>query len=343
MERAKEPKLFDFQRYGMTEPSIEKVPFSKKFSHLKDHRKTEAAYHPGEKKTYLNSEMPSAEHDIAENHERVHHFQRELGSKHPEKYSQFISTVASLLHPDDIKKLGVYAQSGHNSSMSRDEMYSELLPHIYSMAKSPWHRENFKQQFGGTDQDLDRFSHAWDTVSGSLGLSSVNKAETKEPSLAAQIKQAKIKNLPPKPPTFDEQVKAIKAKYHDKKIEKIGTVANAGPAGFTMSEKPEVQKSVHPLVAAGLQPSKEQWEAELARQLGIPADRETAEQLAKQAEKEWENSVANSFKVLHQPVEKTAKDDWGSRGRVDQSDESQLTEEEKRIRAISVNPDLLKD
>lgn len=317
MERSKEPKLFDFQKYGMQEPASEMVPFSRKFPHLKDHSKTEAAYHPGENKTYLNAEMPSAEHDIAENHERIHHFQRELGKRNPAQYSNFISTIASALHPDDIKKLGVYAQSGRTGAMTCDEVYSELLPHLYSMAKSPWHRENYKKQFGGTDADLHRLSGVWDVISGSLGLSPkttpVAKQEKPEPSLAQQIKTVKAKNLPPKEPTFEEQVQAVKSKYRQK-----------------------IKKSASMAVASGLQPSKEEWEAAAAQQLGLPLDQATADKLAKQAEIEWNNSVANSFKVLSQPVEKNNKKDWGNRGRVDQDDDSQLTDEEQRIRKIPV-------
>lgn len=323
MERSKEPKLFEFQKYGMQEPATEVVPFSRKFPHLKDHSKTEAVYHPGENKTYINAEMPSAEHDIAENHERIHHFQRELGRRNPVQYSNFISTIASALHPDDIKKLGVYAQSGRNNAMTRDEVYSELLPHLYSMSKSPWHRENYKKQFGGTDADLDRLSGVWDVISGSLGLNKsapVAKQEKPEPSLAQQIKSVKAKYVPPREPTFKEQIKAIKTKYKEK-----------------------IKKSASMAVAKGLQPSTEAWEAAAAQQLGLPLDQATADKLAKQAEIEWNNSVANSFRSLAQPVEKIQKTDWGSRGRVDQDDESRLTEEEKRIRMIQVNPEALKD
>lgn len=69
---------------------------------------------------------------------------------------------------------------------------------------------------------------------------------------------------------------------------------------------------------------------------------EVTEEMAKKATAEWEGTFTRFFKTKHDPVEKVAKSDWGCRGPVNQNDTSQLTEEEKRILAIPVNPNSYK-
>jgi hypothetical protein len=65
---------------------------------------------------------------------------------------------------------------------------------------------------------------------------------------------------------------------------------------------------------------------------------EVTEEMAKKAREEWESTFTKFFKSKHEPIEKNQKPDWGCRGPVDQNDPSQLTEEERRILNIPVNP-----
>ena len=64
---------------------------------------------------------------------------------------------------------------------------------------------------------------------------------------------------------------------------------------------------------------------------------EVTEEMAKKAQQDWENVFTKFFKTKHEPIEKNQTPSWG-RGPVDQNDISQLTEEEKRILTIPVNP-----
>lgn len=62
------------------------------------------------------------------------------------------------------------------------------------------------------------------------------------------------------------------------------------------------------------------------------------EEMAKKAQENWEGTFTRFFRAKHEPIEKAQPVQWGRRGPVDQNDTSQLTEEEKRILAIPVNP-----
>lgn len=67
------------------------------------------------------------------------------------------------------------------------------------------------------------------------------------------------------------------------------------------------------------------------------------EEMAKARQEEWNSQFTKFFRTKHPPVEKSHPQEWGSRGPVNQRDESQLTEEEQRIRQIPVDPSLLSD
>jgi hypothetical protein len=86
------------------------------------------------------------------------------------------------------------------------------------------------------------------------------------------------------------------------------------------------------------QPTTEQFEQAIAQQF---PDLPKNEDELKKKEEEW-NQVFGKLNDLSKPVEKVQKMSVG-RGAVDQDDDSSLTEEERRIRAIPVNPSLLED
>jgi len=65
---------------------------------------------------------------------------------------------------------------------------------------------------------------------------------------------------------------------------------------------------------------------------------EVTEEMAKKATQEWEGTFTKFFRTNHEPIEKSQATEWGNRGPVDQNDASKLTEEERRILAIPVNP-----
>jgi hypothetical protein len=114
---------------------------------------------------------------------------------------------------------------------------------------------------------------------------------------------------------------------------------------YTPEEKAALQAKMQKTMAVeyGLQPSSDQWLAAAAQQLGLPTDPKVAEALAKQRDAKWENAMNDCFQKLMAPIGDTKSDIVKTRGPVNQNDESELTEEEQRIRAISVNPDLFKD
>ena len=67
-----------------------------------------------------------------------------------------------------------------------------------------------------------------------------------------------------------------------------------------------------------------------------------SEQQVQAAEDQWNTQFTRFFKTKHEPVEKQSPNqDWGNRGPVDFNDRSQLTEEERRISEIPVDPRLL--
>lgn len=69
---------------------------------------------------------------------------------------------------------------------------------------------------------------------------------------------------------------------------------------------------------------------------------EVTEEMAKKAKEEWETRFTRFFKTQHEKLEKNQAPEWGKRGPVNQNDPSQLTEEERRILAIPVNPNSYK-
>ena len=87
------------------------------------------------------------------------------------------------------------------------------------------------------------------------------------------------------------------------------------------------------------QPTSEQWLAEAARQLGLPTSKEEVEKLAKQDEKKWGGFFSDFYTEVRKPISKTIESEWGIRGKIDQYDESKLSEEERRIRQIPVRED----
>jgi hypothetical protein len=69
---------------------------------------------------------------------------------------------------------------------------------------------------------------------------------------------------------------------------------------------------------------------------------EVTQEQADAAQAQWESQFTRFFKSHHEPVEKQdGKNDWGNRGPVNFNDRSQLTEEERRISEIPVDPSLL--
>jgi len=103
----------------------------------------------------------------------------------------------------------------------------------------------------------------------------------------------------------------------------------------------KLKKSTSWSVQSGLQPSKEQWEQAVAQQLGLPANGKEADKLNKADNDRWNNILNDFFTEASKPVEQQNTTPASSRGRIDQDDESKLTDEEQRIRAIPVNPKLL--
>ncbi len=68
---------------------------------------------------------------------------------------------------------------------------------------------------------------------------------------------------------------------------------------------------------------------------------EVTEEQAQVAQKQWNEQFTRFFKTRHEPVEKSSPNDFGRRGPVNFNDRSQLTEEERRISEIPVDPSLL--
>jgi hypothetical protein len=69
---------------------------------------------------------------------------------------------------------------------------------------------------------------------------------------------------------------------------------------------------------------------------------EVTEEQAKAAQEQWEGTFTRFFKTNHPPIEsQDPNKTWGNRGPVNFNDRSQLTEEERRISEIPVDPSLL--
>lgn len=66
------------------------------------------------------------------------------------------------------------------------------------------------------------------------------------------------------------------------------------------------------------------------------------DEMVKSAKEEWETRFTRFFKTQHEKLEKNQAPEWGKRGPVNQNDPSQLTEEEKHILSIPVNPNSYK-
>lgn len=65
-----------------------------------------------------------------------------------------------------------------------------------------------------------------------------------------------------------------------------------------------------------------------------------SEEQLKKAERQWGSGLNDFFREVQKPVEKSQTRDFGRRGPIQESD---LTEEEQKIRNIPVDPRLLKD
>ena len=104
-----------------------------------------------------------------------------------------------------------------------------------------------------------------------------------------------------------------------------GTILKKGEVPRRPSDM-EVRRAV--LAGAPAQPTDKQLFGHL----------EVTEEMAKTAKDNWENTFTKFFRKNHEPIEKNQKVEWGRRGPVDQNDPSQLTEEERRILSIPVNP-----
>lgn len=65
------------------------------------------------------------------------------------------------------------------------------------------------------------------------------------------------------------------------------------------------------------------------------------EEQVRAAEEQWNGQFTRFFKSKHPTVEKNSPNDFGNRGPVNHNDRSQLTEEERRISEIPVDPSLL--
>ena len=89
-----------------------------------------------------------------------------------------------------------------------------------------------------------------------------------------------------------------------------------------------------PVIREGAkQPTKAEFEAAILAM--YPYLAKTESEWAADEQK-WNNFFQNWYNEAMQPVEKSHKEDWGVRGPIDQKDESQLSEEEQRIRKIPV-------
>lgn len=68
---------------------------------------------------------------------------------------------------------------------------------------------------------------------------------------------------------------------------------------------------------------------------------EVTEAQAKAAQEQWNGQFTRFFKTKHEPIEKSSPNDFGNRGPINHNDRSQLTEEERRISGIPVDPSLI--
>ena len=135
-----------------------------------------------------------------------------------------------------------------------------------------------------------------------------------------------------------QEVSIPSKEEYSKSIHGAGTPNTNLKSNYEPYSYKPVKKSISLSVAAGLQPSSEQWEAAAAQMLGLPTTAVEAERLGKMADAQWDSVIADSFKSFQVPVEKQPQTNDFGRGRVNQNDESTLTEEERRIRAIPVDP-----
>ena len=140
-----------------------------------------------------------------------------------------------------------------------------------------------------------------------------------KPEFSTEAKIAEIKSnfrSKNKEPRTDEQkVSAVKDKYKD-----------------------YLGKSDYSAQSYHKQPTSEQFLQAASQFLGLPMTREEADKLTKVDDDSWKNSLNNFYREAQKPIEKQnnlRKD--VVRGPVDQNDESQLTEEEQRIRKIPVS------
>lgn len=68
---------------------------------------------------------------------------------------------------------------------------------------------------------------------------------------------------------------------------------------------------------------------------------EVTEEQAQKAQEDWNSQFTRFFRSKHESVEKSSPNDFGNRGPIDFKDRSQMTEEERRISEIPVDPSLL--
>jgi hypothetical protein len=237
------------------------------------------------------------------------------------RYSQ--KTVKEPSLQEKIKQI----KEKHTATQPKARSFDEEIAHIKEKYKDKVQKSNYGPKGAGLYNPVDsikrksnRTGEVREDVGQNKAVHQYTSATMGTAAQQASTEAKKYKKLNEKQPvkTYTEEEKAaLQAKYE------------------------QTQKSV--AVAMGLQPSSEQWLAKAAAQLGLPTDPKVAQELEKLAQARWENSIADSFKVLHAPIESKQADQTTTRGRVDQNDESQLTEEEQRIRAIPVNPALFKD